>query len=343
MSEFRQNIITQEWVIISAERSNKPKGIKEQVVKTDINIPEYDINCPFCPGNEKKFEIIETYNVKDNGSDWSVRSIENKYKILANYDTCPIQPSRFENNGIYMKYDGCGLHEVVIETPYHNEIIPKMTKKQVEDIISAYYNRHIEFGKIKNNLITIIFKNHGVKAGASQPHAHSQIVASRIVPLNTRYMLFETQKYFDSKGICVFCEVLEFELKEEKRIIYENKLFVSLVPYAAAEPHEVWIIPKIHNADFNRTTEEERSYFADALQNILIKFYHAFNNPDFNYVIYNAPYHLSDVPFFHWYMRLIPRIKIAAGFEIGTRIGVNTVYPEESAKILRDSLCYINL
>ncbi|MDY6974537.1 MAG: galactose-1-phosphate uridylyltransferase, partial [Thermodesulfobacteriota bacterium] len=204
-----------------------------------------------------------------------------------------------------------------------------------EDIIYTYYQRYLAYGENPNNLITIIFKNHGIQAGASQTHAHSQIVGSRIVPLNIRYLMFEAQRFFDKIGICVLCEVLNFELKEEKRVICQNEHFAGIVPYAANVPHETWIIPKVHQAGFNRITEAEVKSLADILLIMLKKLYKVLDNPNFNYVIYSAPYRMSDVPFFHWHFKIVPRIKTPGGFEIGTRIHVNTVYPEESAEMLQ--------
>ncbi|MDY6843807.1 MAG: galactose-1-phosphate uridylyltransferase [Thermodesulfobacteriota bacterium] len=336
MSEFRQNLVTQEWVIIAPERGKKPTPLEARSVKQVDDIPEYSPQCPFCVDNDEQFQIIETFRIDDQHERWLTRSIENRYKTLSTYPSCPVQPARFENDGIYMRYDGCGLHEVVVETSLHNKVIATMTQKDVEHIISIYLHRYNHFGENPNNLITIIFKNHGVQAGASQPHAHSQMVGSRVVPLNTRYLLSEAQRFFDKAGICVMCEVLNYEFEEETRLIYQNGSFVGLIPYAANMPHETWIIPKIHQAGFNRIAEEEKRDLAEILRIILAKFYKAFHNPDFNYVIQSTPYPLSDVPFFHWYMRIVPRIKMPGGFEIGTRIHVNTVYPEESAEMLRE-------
>ncbi|MDY6861981.1 MAG: galactose-1-phosphate uridylyltransferase, partial [Thermodesulfobacteriota bacterium] len=165
MSEFRQNPVTQEWVIIAPERGKKPKPLHKEQAKPEENLVEYSSLCPFCPNNDEKFQIIEMFRINDKDGNWVSRSIENKFKTLSAYPTCPIQPSRFENDGIYMRYDGCGLHEVIIETPFHNKIIPHMTEEEVEHIISIYYQRYTSFGENPNNLITIIFKNHGINAG----------------------------------------------------------------------------------------------------------------------------------------------------------------------------------
>lgn len=56
----------------------------------------------------------------------------------------------------------------------------------------------------------------------------------------------------------------------------------------------------------------------------------------FKIVIRTAPYALSDVPYYHWHIQIMPRTKIVGGFERGTRIQVNTIVPEDSARMLRD-------
>ena len=53
MPEFRQNMATKEWVILAPERGKRPKDIFEQSPRKEP-LPEKDINCPFCPGNENQ-------------------------------------------------------------------------------------------------------------------------------------------------------------------------------------------------------------------------------------------------------------------------------------------------
>ncbi|UCC43068.1 MAG: galactose-1-phosphate uridylyltransferase, partial [Candidatus Zixiibacteriota bacterium] len=60
------------------------------------------------------------------------------------------------------------------------------------------------------------------------------------------------------------------------------------------------------------------------------------NNPDYNYVLRSAPIGDEDTRHLHWYLVIIPKISIPAGFEIGSGIYINTVAPEESAALLRE-------
>jgi UDPglucose--hexose-1-phosphate uridylyltransferase len=42
------------------------------------------------------------------------------------------------------------------------------------------------------------------------------------------------------------------------------------------------------------------------------------------------------VKHFHWYISIIPRLTRMAGFELGSRMFINTVLPEAAAEFLRN-------
>jgi UDPglucose--hexose-1-phosphate uridylyltransferase len=334
MPELRQNIATGEWVVIAPERGLKPRPLQEMEKRSSGGGIAYSKDCPFCPGNEDRYPNIETDRITAENGDWMVRAVENKFKILGDFEYCPVRPERFTEDGIYFKTLGCGFHDLVIEHAQHDKIIATMDPEHVEKIIEVYLNRYNAFDQNPNNLVTIIFKNHGIKAGASQSHAHSQIVSSRVVPAHTRFLLYEGQRYFDSRGACVYCDIVDFETKDRKRVVYENSTFVAIVPYAARTPFEVWIIPTKHNAGFGSISKAEKEGLARALHAVLRKMYEVLDNPDFNYVIFSSPYNLSEVPYYHWHLKIEPRLLTPGGFEVGTKINVNPTSPEESAEKL---------
>jgi UDPglucose--hexose-1-phosphate uridylyltransferase len=336
MSELRQNLATKEWVVISSERAKKPNAVLNKIISTPVSDKNYDPECPFCPGNEKTFPVEERHRIEDKDGNWLTRVIDNKFKILDRFNTCPLVPDSFEREGIYQKLKGCGSHEIVIDTSKHNENITDMPREEIKNVISAYVNRYDEFKKNPNNLMTIIFKNYGVLAGQTQPHSHTQVVGSRVVPLYTRTLIHEAEKHFDTYGSCVICDMLRYEIKEKIRLVYQNDDYVAFVPYAAGAEHETWIVPTLHRAGLQDIEGIRLENLADILHTVLNKFLISIDNPDFNFVIRTVPYPLSDVPSYHWHMQLIPRTKILGGFERGTHIQVNTILPEESAKMLRE-------
>jgi UDPglucose--hexose-1-phosphate uridylyltransferase len=336
MSELRQRLTTREWVVIAPERLKGKKLQPQQNPMLDT-IPEHSDNCPFCPGNEEKYPNVEIDRVVDekDSASWKVLCLENKFKIFSNHIDYPLETKGFDTDGIYFKSIPSGRHELVIESPQHNHTFALMEKKHVASVVCMYLKRYNEIRKNPHILHTVIFKNHGPRSGASQQHPHSQIVAMKVAPNYIRQIVDEAQTYFDSNGICPFCKIIDYELNERKRLVYENDTYFSYTPYASTVPYEVEIFPKRHDALFGDMTDLEVMDFADCLRVTMRKLYFALSNPDFNIVFRNPPYHLCDVPFYHWHVKIAPHIVTPGGFELGSRMSVNVVSPEEAAEHLR--------
>src|SRR5574337_1933724 len=132
--------------------------------------------------------------------------------------------------------------------------------------------------------LIIIFKNHGLAAGSSVQHPHSQIIATSVVPLNIRNKLYEAARYYDEHGRCVYCDMVREELQDGKRIVMENDAFVVYHPFASRVPFETWIVPKAHEACFALIPPHESKAFARTLKGAWARLHSALNDPDLNYV-----------------------------------------------------------
>ena len=75
---------------------------------------------------------------------------------------------------------------------------------------------------------------------------------------------------------------------------------------------------------------------AIATRKALARLRDAVGDVPYNLVVYTAPRaaDLAATPF-HWYVEVLPRLSITAGFEQATGIFVNTVPPEQAAEMLR--------
>ena len=96
----------------------------------------------------------------------------------------------------------------------------------------------------------MVTKNHGVAAGASLEHSHSQIIALPIVPRRVTEEIEGAKTYFNYKDRCVYCDMVRQELRQKTRIVSENQAFISITPYASRFPFETWIVPKKHFPSF---------------------------------------------------------------------------------------------
>jgi UDPglucose--hexose-1-phosphate uridylyltransferase len=210
-----------------------------------------------------------------------------------------------------------------------------MSDGEVEDIIKVYKTRYNTLKNMPGIEAITIFRNHGAGAGTSLEHPHSQLIATPIVPPQVRNRVESATHYFDTMGKCVYCDMLEQELAEKKRIVAENPDFVSFMPYASAAPFSTWIFPRRHVPSFGDINDAEIKDLAAMLRLTLAKLYIGLNNPDFNYTIRSIPVKEEGRDYFHWYLTVVPRISQPAGFEVGTGIFINTAVPEESAEFLR--------
>jgi UDPglucose--hexose-1-phosphate uridylyltransferase len=209
-----------------------------------------------------------------------------------------------------------------------------MSAEEVELVIETYHRRYVDLIKAHGNMMTILFRNHGPRAGTSLIHPHSQIVVTGVVPRYIRWREEEAERYFDDWGRCVYCDILDFERSEQRRVISENESFLAFVPYAAEVPFEIWVMPRRHQADFGSISDWEKEDFAALLRSCLVGLRTKLNDPDYNYVINTAARYKADEPQLHWYLQIQPRLTTRAGFEIGSGMRINPSIPEDDADFL---------
>jgi len=331
MSEIRQDVTTNEWVIIATERAKRPHDFSKPAKPLP---PEFDPKCPFCPGNESQTppEVLGYRSGGTaNSSNWWIRVIPNKFSALQ-----PVGEPKREVEGLFRKMDGAGRHEVLIETPKHNLYFPYFTDKQAEEVVIALRERYLALRNEPHIQVVIIFKNHGEHAGTSLIHPHWQIVATPIVPQSLRRRMAVATRYYDDTGGCICCDLIQEELKVGKRVIEDGEDFVVIHPFASRSPFETWILPKKHSACVGHIEIEKAKELGKVLKRNLAKLFKLLGNPDYNIVIYTAPIRDEDEEYFHWYLRIVPRLTMMAGFEIGSGIFINTALPEETASAIRE-------
>ncbi|MBI4688752.1 MAG: galactose-1-phosphate uridylyltransferase [Nitrospirae bacterium] len=329
MSELRKDPIVGRWVIISIERGKRP---------TDFISPSQKKKggfCPFCPGNEHtappEIMAFRPAQTKPNLPGWTLRVVPNKFPALQIHGDLTKT-----GEGIFDRVNGIGAHEVVIETADHNLSLSTMPIKAVEDVLWAYYLRLNDLKKDKRFRYGLIFKNEGEDAGASLEHTHSQLIALPIVPKLVREEIDASEQYFHFKERCIFCDVINQELEDGKRVIYENKNYLALAPFAPRAPFETWILPKKHESAFC-PPDKDFAMLADILQRILKQIDRILDVPPYNFIVHTSPFSDETNDYYHWHIELMPKLTKIAGFEWGSGFYINPTPPEEAAKFMREA------
>lgn len=334
MPELRKDPIIDRWVIISSERGQRPVFIAEEAEASKPGAI-----CPLCPGNEA-MTPPEVFAIRPaavssppNSPNWILRVVPNKFPAL-----------RIEGDlnkqgiGLYDKMNGVGAHEVIVETPVHNQTLTGMEVSAVQNLFIAYRERTLDLLRDKRFKFIMIFKNSGAMAGASLAHSHSQLIALPIIPKRLSEEITGSLNYYKYRDRCVFCDIIAQETEERRRIIYENAHFIAISPFASRFPFETWILPKRHEESFVSSKAGD-DYFsiADALSTVLKKHEKVLNSPPYNYMIHTTPLELTNTPYYHWHIEIIPRLTKLAGFEWGTGFYINPTPPEEATTFLQEA------
>jgi UDPglucose--hexose-1-phosphate uridylyltransferase len=329
--ELRKDPITGRWVIISTERARRPTDFSHE-----STAPLGGGFCPFCYGNESKTppEIL-AYRANGGGPNtpgWSVRVVPNKFPALGIEG-----PLLRQGDGIFDKMSGIGAHEVIIETPEHHTTLAMQSEKGIEDVLWAFRDRMLDLKKDSRFRYVLVFKNHGVAAGASLEHSHSQLIALPIVPKEIREQVDGAKQHYDYKERCIYCDVVRQELDSGVRVVAENSDFVTLSPYAPRFPFETWIVPKQHESRFEDSPTHAFENLARALKLLLTTTDQVLEKPAFNLVLQSAPLQEPSNAYYHWHIEYMPRLTKVAGFEWGSGFYINPTPPEEAAQYLREA------
>ncbi len=328
MSEFRQNPITKNWVLIAPARGKRPDQYKTYSVMHGV--PEVDAGCVFCPGNEDKNPGI--LKIPKEG-DWEIRIIPNKFASLEHTTV-------YRHKEFYVSHSGDGEHEVII-TRKHNEPVALQSIATVELTIRTFIERIQSLGRNPSLAYVQIFHNHGRDAGASIIHPHYQLMATPIVPPHIHSEILGCYHYFQNHNSCIYCDIIKEEISVKHRLVYESEHFVVISAYASRSPFETWILPKRHGARFEDMSEDEIKHLSFVLKVTLGQLYTKLSDPPLNFYIHNMPLRSTSIhsaheeKAFHWHLTIFPRITIWAGFEYATGIPVNPIAPEVSTKFLK--------
>jgi len=322
-SELRMDLVSNDWVVVATGRARRPESFAEHKRIKDSTPSD---KCFFC-----KPEILERSIDKINKKDgsWFVVSYPNDFPAFA-----PAKSLNQRKEGPNHIMDGVGYHEVII-TNDHEKQIALFTNAEVKMVVDLYQRRYLELMKKEFVKYISIFHNNGKEAGTSMCHPHSQLLAIPVIDPDLRSSVDGAEEFYRSNGKCVYCTMIEWELEDKKRIVYENDKFLVICPFASQVSFEVRVYPKEHQSNFEKMTENEKEYFADAIRVALNKIYKGLKDPAYNFYIHTAPCDDGNYDQYHWHLNILPKTSVWAGFELGVGIEISTIEPEKAAEFLR--------
>jgi UDPglucose--hexose-1-phosphate uridylyltransferase len=320
--EWRQDPLTERLVLISPERAERPLHPGP--------------SCPFCEGHESETPP-EVLTFRDsaaapNGPGWRVRVVPNRYAaVRPDGASSPLSASERGAGG--ERFPGAGVAEVFIECPQHETKFRNLSREQITDVLRAWHKRLRLRRDDPRVAYAQVFKNEGAAAGASVEHCHSQLIGISFVPPEVAKEAEHLEKLRIMAGVCPYCRWIAAG-SESNRFVTQSSHFAVFCPTAPRFPGEMWLLPKPHGHAFHALSEDSLPELAGILIDVLTRMDGVFGAPAFNLIVKSAPY--SRLGNFHWRIEILPRTTTTAGWEWGTGLQINTMFPEDAAHLLRE-------
>ncbi len=313
MSELRWHPILAEWVAVAANRQDRPQMPKDY--------------CPFDPGSGK---VPDHYDVHLYPNDFPAFSPD-------------YEPFDESHAGDLFGTTGArGACDVVIYHPDHNMPPSQLSTEHWRKVIDLWTSRSVELWANPDIALVYIFENTGVAIGVTMPHPHGQIYSFPFIPPYVERELGAAQGYFGERGECVYCNVLEGEKADGRRIVEENEHFTAFVPFAARFPSEIQIYARRHVSKLANLSDAEKTGLAHLMNVVRRKYDALYKMPmPLMMVVRQEPVR-GEHPYFHFHIEFFPiqrsatKLKYLAGVETGAGTFLADTVPEMRAAELRD-------
>ena len=330
-SHRRFNPLTNEWVLVSPHRTQRPwQGAIEKVPA--VARPAYDPTCYLCPGNTRAGGV-------HNPEYQSTFVFENDFAALKK-DT-PAATVDVQDKGLIVAEGESGICRVMCFSPRHNLTLSSMGLPAIEEVVHAWSSQFRELGATAGISHVQIFENRGEMMGASNPHPHCQIWATSSIPQAPARELLAQQNYLQKHGNCLLCDYLKLEEGEKSRIVASNEGFIVVVPFWAVWPFEVLVCSRRHLGTLPELNGSEVLQLAAILKQIVSTYDRVFEVA----FPYSMGFHQSPTgashPEWHFHAHFYPPLlrsatvrKFMVGFEmLGTP--QRDITPELAAQKLR--------
>jgi UDPglucose--hexose-1-phosphate uridylyltransferase len=326
--ELRKDPITRSWVITGDDVPD--------------NAPRSEAFCRLCPDSPEPPQLVANMSGMP-GAPWSACSVVHPHALYH------IEGEALRRgDGIYDRMRPVGAHEVLVENSSHDRHLWNASDGEIEQFLLLAAQRIQDLKRDGRFKYVSIFKDYGSSAGQEFEHPSSQITATIFVPRRVLYELRAGREYFEQKERCVFCDIITQEMKQDLRVIEQRGDFIALCPYAPRVPYESWIMPRTHEAAFERfglnrpgTMRDLGALLRRTLQRIrsITESFHLVlhTSPNSQHRSGNLGYWKTIDEDYHWHIEIMPILVSKAKSYTFKEVYYSPLASETAVKRLRDA------
>lgn len=326
MAELRLDPFTRRWVI-TGKRPVMPDVHDEGGV------------CPFCPGNENMTpRAIREF--REASGTWAARVFHDRAPLF--------RVEGGENRraqGMFDVMNTVGAHEIVVETPVHGQTLRQLCEANVVHVLELFRDRILDLKQDARLRYVSVFKDQHAPSPTLRGHAYSQVLGTPVLPQLLEIEFRWSQEHFRKRERCLYCDALQQEIQEQKRVVDQTDDFVAFCPFGSRWSYELWIVPTRHSSSFELDMSEpgRAAALAPFLKSCLGRV--ELVSPLLHMVVHTEPNLQAWKPTkawwetlrddYHWHIIMHPDVDGRRRF-LGTEgFHFNPILPEQAAVVLR--------
>jgi UDPglucose--hexose-1-phosphate uridylyltransferase len=338
----RRNALTGEWVLVSPQRLARPwQGAVEPVAPPPL--AQYDPECYLCPGNVRA-------NGDANPDYASTFVFQNDYPALrpaaARPDDAAARAPVHAATSVHpllVARAQAGECRVLCYSPRHDLSLADLPAADARAVVEAWCEQTNELER--NWRWVQVFENRGEQMGASNPHPHGQIWAGEAVPSTVERELGQQQRWHTERGVPLLQEYAELESARGERVVIATKHWLAVVPWWAAWPFEILLLPRRRVRRLPELDDNERADLANVLGELLRGYDRLFECPfPYSFGWHGAPAGSENAAGYQLHAHFYPPLlrsatvrKFMVGYEMLAEVQADLA-PEQAAERLRRSL-----
>jgi UDPglucose--hexose-1-phosphate uridylyltransferase len=317
--ELRRDAITGWWVATIVDRTFARERFALPAAQIDDRGDCF--NCRMPPGDGIRLRTLKDYAFTVTGTEEEARARVEPIARVTMDDA-----------------RAAGSWRTVVAPPLEHRPLHAVGTETIEGMLARCRDEIVVARRAGRTQHLQVVQNWGAQAGARTNHLCFDLYDLPQIPHRVAEELGGAARFLIRAGECPYCKLVRDEVRRPDHLLYADDHAVAFAPYASRSPFEVWVVPRRHDADFARASDQDISAAAEALRQVLGRLSASLDGPPYNLVLHTAPLREQVDATYHWHWEIHPRLREIAGLELGTGLPVNPVSPEDAVDELRTSL-----
>ena len=313
--ELRKDPITGWWVATVVDRTFHRDRFAVPAASVDDNGDCQ--NCRLPDGDGVRLRVLKDFAFHVVGTEDDARELDRSLAQVA------IASAR-----------AAGSWRTVVAPPGEHRPLHAAGAAVVEQLVLRARDAIAKAGEAAQTDHLQVVQNWGAQAGARTNHLCLELYDLPQIPHRIAEELGGAARFVIRESECPWCRLVRDEVMRPDRLVWQDAHSVAFAPWASRSAFELWIVPREHEADFGRASDDAVRATATALRTVLGQLAVSLDGPPYNLVLHTAPLQERVDATYHWHWEIHPRLREIAGLELGTGLPVNPVSPEDAVEEL---------